>query len=119
MNTLTPTECQKLLRQSKEQANASLTYTAPAGNGWEWYLRGDVVHRGKSFVGEPNQAIVPARTTANLRLGFESDQWEVVIWSENVTDDDTPIAAFRDIWLSNTADGVNVTFPPWWRSCWP
>ena len=109
---------QTVLRQSDTQANASLTYTAPAGDSWEWYLRGDVFHRGKSFVGAPNQAIVPARNTANLRLGFESEGWELVIWSENIFDDDAPSAAFRDVFFSNTADGVTSppnfsTFFPW------
>ena len=94
-----------LLRQSAVQANGTLTYRCAFRGDTDWYVRGDVLYTGKQWLGAPNQAEVPAHTYVNLRLGIDSDRFTVELWSENLFDDDKPVAGFRDIFFSNALPG--------------
>jgi iron complex outermembrane receptor protein len=106
-----------LQRQSKTQANATLNYRRPFRDDSEWYVRGDVLYTGKQFLGAPNQGVIPSHTYVNLRVGLEGDRYSVELWSENLFDDDTPVAGFRDVFFSNTLPGggaggfFNTFFP--------
>lgn len=102
----------QLLRQSKIQANASLAYRSTLSNGWDLFWRVDANYRSKWYVGADNLSEVPARTISNLRFGIESDTYRLEFWGDNVLDEDAPTAAFRDVWFSNTPDGVNYNFFP-------
>ena len=64
------------------------------------------MYQGEQFVGLDNQAVVPSKTTANLRIGFDNDHFSVEAWAENLFDDDTPVSSFRDVFFNNTPDGV-------------
>lgn len=106
----------KLLRQSKWQANASATYTDQLTDDFDWYARGDLIYIGKQFVGATNLTVAPARELVNLRLGIESDRYTVELWSENLFNNKEAVAAFRDVFFQNTVDGVTSsfnTFFPW------
>ncbi len=106
-----------MLRQSKFQANATLNYRRALANGAEWFMRGDVLHTGKQYLGAPNQAVVPSHTYVNVRLGYETERYSVELWSDNLFDDDTPVAGFRDVYFSNALPGggaggfFNTFFP--------
>jgi hypothetical protein len=81
----------------------------------EFFLRGDVAHRGKQFADASNQTIVPASTNVNASLGVRSDSFSLELWGRNLTDEDAPTGAFRDVYFSNTLpSGVNTggTFFP-------
>ena len=111
-------EGNKLLRQSDFQANATLNYRREWRGDADWFVRGDVMHTGEQFLGSPNQAIIPAHTYVNLRLGLDSDRYTVELWAENLFDDDNPVAGFRDVFFSNTGPsggtgGFFDTFFPW------
>ena len=85
-------------------------------NDLDWYLRGDLIYIGKQFIGAPNQAIAPSRELVNLRLGIETEMYTVELWSENLFNNKEAVAAFRDVFFTNTVDGVNSsfnTFFPW------
>jgi iron complex outermembrane receptor protein len=92
----------QILRTSKVQATAGLQYSAELGSGREFFVRGDVSHRGKQFADASNQTIVPASTNVNASLGVRSDAWSVELWGRNLTDEDAPTGAFRDVYFGNT-----------------
>ncbi len=93
-----------LLRQPKWQGSFTLDYRRPITGDWELYARGDASYQGKIFVGNDNQSTLPARTTLNLKLGIESGRYSIELWGRNVFGEDSPIAAYRDVWFSNTSD---------------
>ncbi|MCY3940860.1 MAG: TonB-dependent receptor [Gammaproteobacteria bacterium] len=108
----------ELLRQSAVQSNLTLNYRRAFRNDMEWYVRTDVLYTGKQWVGAVNQAEVPAHTYVNLKIGIDAERYSVELWSDNLLDDDKPIAAFRDVWFSNAlpgggAGGFFDTFFPW------
>ena len=101
---------QTMLRQPEWQSNLNVTYAAPINATWGWYVRGDVMYQSKWFVGLPNQAIVPARTRANLRLGFDTDKYTIEFWGRNITDDDTVNSGYRDVYFNNTSQDASNFF---------
>ena len=108
----------ELLRQSAVQGNLTLNYRRAFRGDMEWYVRGDVLYTGKQWVGAVNQAEVPAHTYVNLKIGIDAGSYSVELWSDNLLDDDKPVAAFRDVWFSNAlpdggAGGLFDTFFPW------
>jgi len=92
---------QQLLRSPEWQLNGSLAYRKPIANSMDFYARTDVSWRDEYFVGLPNQAIIPDFTNVNLRAGFETEAWQIELWSENLLDSDDPTSAFRDVFFSN------------------
>lgn len=105
----------QILRTSKVQANAGFQFSRDLVSGREFFLRGDIAHRGKQFADASNQTIVPASTNVNASLGVRTDALSVELWGRNLTDEDAPTGAFRDVYFSNTLpSGVNTggTFFP-------
>ncbi len=107
-----------LLRQSENQGNLTLNYRRAFRGDMEWYVRTDVLYTGKQWIGAVNQAKIPAHTYVNLRIGFEAERYTVELWSDNLLDDDKPVAGFRDVWFANAlpgggAEGGFDAFFPW------
>jgi len=99
---------QDLPRTPEWQSNINLTYHNNLNAYWDWYTRGDFNYQSSWWVGLPNQAKVPGRFRANLRIGVESDNYTIELWANNVFDNDSVDAAFRDVYLANaTAEGTN------------
>jgi hypothetical protein len=96
----------KVLRQSEWQGNFTADYRRPVYQDWDWYTRGDVLHQSSQWVGSANQAKIPGRTVVNLRLGLDSERYQVEFWVENLFDDDKPTATFRDVFFANTHNDV-------------
>jgi len=63
------------------------------------------MYTGKQWVGATNQAEIPAHTYVNLKIGIDGERYSVELWSDNLLDDDKPIAGFRDVWFSNALPG--------------
>ena len=95
----------ELLRQSPVQANGTLSYRRQLRGDMEWYARGDVLYTGRQWVGAPNQGKIPAHTYVNLRFGIDSERYTVELWSDNLLDDDAPLAAFREVFFANALPG--------------
>ncbi len=95
----------ELLRQSPVQANGTLNYRRPLRGDMDWYVRGDVLYTGMQWLGAPNQGEIPAHTYVNLRVGIDSERFTVELWSDNLLDDDTPLAAFREVYFANALPG--------------
>ncbi len=92
----------ELHRQSEWQGNVSLSYSRPVRGDWEFFSRTDWLYTGAQWVGAANQAKLPGYYEFNQRLGFESESIKLELWIENLFDDDTPRAAFRDVTFNNT-----------------
>ena len=67
------------------------TYRAPfGGNGWEWSGRFNIRYASKQFVDELNLLSLPATTQLNASVSFSDDNWELSLFGNNLTDEDTP-----------------------------
>jgi len=78
---------------SKNQFNATVQYALPVNADWEWRFRIDSSMRSEQCVIQSCDALVGDATFTNIRTGFESDNWSVDLWVDNVFDEDTPLAA--------------------------
>lgn len=93
-----------VLRQPKWQSSFSLAYDAALNDDWDLFAGGDASYQGKVYVGNDNQSYLPAHTYVNLRLGVESARYTIELWGRNVFNNDEPIAAYRDVFFTNTDD---------------
>jgi len=100
------------MRQPEWTASASLTYTRQLAGEWDWFVRGDANYTGKIYLGNDNQSWLGARTNVNLRLGVESSRYSVEFWVRNLLEEDSAIAAFRDIYWTNDSDLQAQDNPP-------
>ena len=94
----------KVLRQPEWQANANLRYSNALNDSWSFDARLDVIYQDEYFGGLDNQWTIPDHTYVNLRFALESDRWLLSLWAKNLFNDDSPIAAFRDVYFGNTDD---------------
>ncbi|MEZ5458179.1 MAG: TonB-dependent receptor [Steroidobacteraceae bacterium] len=105
----------QILRTSKFQATAGARWSQPLRGDTDWFIRGDVSYRDKQFADASNQTIVPSSTNLNASIGVTNDRWSLELWGRNLTDEDAPTGAFRDVYFSNTLpNGTNAggTFFP-------
>ncbi len=94
-----------LLRQPKTMANATLRYERDiGGSGWTFSARGDAVYQSKYYGGLDNQWTIPSRTVFNGNLGLTSDEWSISVWAKNILNDNTPTAAYRNVYFGNNED---------------
>lgn len=100
-----------VLRQPEWQASYSLSYDAPINDDWDFFAGGDASYQGKVYVGNDNQSYLPAHTYVNLRLGVESARYTIELWGRNVFNNDEPIAAYRDVFFTNTDDYYQQAAP--------
>jgi iron complex outermembrane recepter protein len=102
----------QVLRQSPWQVSASLGYKAPATDTTDWYLRGDLSYRDKQFADATNEAITPEQTKLNMQIGLQGEKWTVELWGRNLTNEDGPSAAYRDVYFNNALpDGTYYRTP--------
>ncbi len=94
----------KVLRQPDWQANANVRYYRPLTSSWDFDARADIIYQDSYFGGLDNQWTIPSHTYVNLRLAVESERWSISLWGKNLFNDDSPIAAFRDVYFGNTDD---------------
>lgn len=94
----------KVLRQPEWQANANLRYSNTLTDAWNLDARLDVIYQDEYFGGLDNQWTIPDHTYVNLRFALESGRWLLSLWAKNLFNDDSPVAAFRDVYFGNTDD---------------
>ncbi len=80
----------QLTRTSKVTASLGLEYSRPVLADARLVARLDAAYRAKQYGDFINATWVPGRTRSNLRVGLERPHYDVVLWVENLTDDDTP-----------------------------
>lgn len=91
-----------ILRQSEWQWNLGVGYSAAARGDTRWFVRSDAAYRSEQFADASNQAIIPESTTLNASVGLRSDRWSLELWGRNLTDEDAPTGAFREVLFTNT-----------------
>lgn len=92
----------QLLRQPEWLLSTSLDYEHQLLDDWDWYVGADANYQSGVYVGNDNQAWLPEHTYVNTRLGVRSGQYTVEFWTRNLFNDNSAVAAFRDIYWANT-----------------
>lgn len=82
----------QLPRYSKHQAAGYLQFATPISGDMEFFARTDASYRSKQFAETTNSRWVGERTLVNAKIGVRSNNWEVSLWGENLTDEDEAIA---------------------------
>ena len=78
---------------SEVQATLSATYVGSLGGNWRWRGHLGVRHSGDRFLDVINYAYLPAITTATGQIGFNNDNWDIILYGTNLTDEDQPLHA--------------------------
>ena len=87
-----------LPQQPDTTLTLSGTYTSPlGGSDWEWSGRLSLRYSDKEFHDTLNLVNLPATTIVNGSLTFRNDNWNLTLFGNNLTDEDTP----RDINFNN------------------
>jgi len=69
---------------------ASANYTRPLANTeLEWFIEGDTQYQGERFESPDNVTKFDDYWLLNLRAGLSGENWEAVLFVDNVLDDDT------------------------------
>jgi len=76
-----------LERQSKLSGSLLLTYTRDLNADLGLHANFDLNYQGKQYLEALNLGSTGERTLANLRVGVESDHWDVALWSKNLFDE--------------------------------
>ncbi len=80
----------QLERQAKNAFSGSFSYVQPfEGSANEWFVEGDVIWNDKRYLDQDNATYFEAYWLTNLRAGVQSDEWDIVLFVDNVLDDDT------------------------------
>ena len=75
----------------EEQAALSASYRAPlGGTGWQWLGRLGLRYQGSEFMEMLNLMELPAVTTMNGTLSLSNDNWRIVLFGNNLTNEDQP-----------------------------
>ena len=74
---------------AETQATLSAIYVAPLGGNWLWSSRLSVHHKGENFLDVINYATIPDATTATGQIGFNNDNWNIMLYGNNLTDEDS------------------------------
>jgi iron complex outermembrane receptor protein len=67
----------------RDKFNIGIQYRLPSG----WFARLDFINTGKSYCDSKNLIKQDAYQEVNLRLGYESEHFDVVLWGENIFDE--------------------------------
>ena len=90
-----------VLRQPEQTASLSTTYRAALGGGdWAWMGRFGIRYQGSTFRDESNIMQLPATEDLNASLTFFNENWELILFGNNLTDENTP----QDIWVDEDAN---------------
>lgn len=87
----------EIARSPKTSATFAVDFNTPtdAWGGGDWFARWDAWYQSESYTWVINLAETEAALLHNLRGGWRNDRYSVTAWIENVTDDDSVLAATR------------------------
>lgn len=81
-----------LIQQPDTTASLSGTYAATLGaGGWDWSARLGVTYSSREYIDVLNLAYMPSRTIINGSVSFRNESWNLTLFGNNLTDDDTPL----------------------------
>ena len=100
-------------------ANLNVTWNDTMSNGMNWYIRGEYAYRdNRYFFPDLDPQVVDGDYNLfNASIGFTgtSDNWDIIIWGKNLTDEDYLNLASRNRDASNASfeaapvEGYRVT----------
>lgn len=100
---------------AKNALSLGFNYTRPASafgkDGWNWFIEGDARYQDKRWVEAQNLRQWDDYWLANLRVGLNSEAWEVLFYVDNVFDDRTIRGGVRDTGTVEQAR-LNLNAPP-------
>jgi outer membrane receptor protein involved in Fe transport len=94
----------KVLRQPEWLLSGSLDYKHVLVSDWDWYAGVNANYQSGVYVGNDNQGYLPAHTYVDPRLGVKNGVYTFELWARNVFNDNGAVAAFRDIYWTNSTD---------------
>jgi len=97
-------------RYPKWTGSISSTYTGSLTDEWDWFVRGDAIYFGKTWVSVANLAQCNDYWLFNSRAGVEKDNLRVELWVKNLFDDDNWSACARWTDFSRPIDFGFFTF---------
>jgi len=68
--------------------NFSANYSWPLTGDWNWVSRLDWDYLDEQTIVQTNDALTASSSRLNLRTGFESGNWAITAWVQNLLDDD-------------------------------
>ena len=95
----------------KHSVVAMLGYYPPLGSaGFSGLLEADVQYDDQRFIDEFNDRKIDSYSLINLRAGLQADNWDLLLYVNNVFDDDTIRSWSEAIGLVATSE-KNLTDP--------
>ncbi|NBU24400.1 MAG: TonB-dependent receptor [Gammaproteobacteria bacterium] len=80
----------ELERAPRHSAVGIARWSMPVGGGASrFFIEGDVQYQSKRYIDFYNRVQLDSYTHGNLRVGVTNDRWEVIVYADNITDDDT------------------------------
>lgn len=73
----------------------SLNYTQPFSDAWDWFVGGELIYAGKQYTDQANLSWIRSNVKANLRAGFENEQFRVEAFVTNLTNNKTYPSGYR------------------------
>lgn len=100
-----------LIRQPDTTIALSGTYMASLGVAdWDWSARVGARYSSKEYIDVMNLAYLDSRTILDASLSFYNDNWNITLFGNNLTDDDTPrnLQYLRDWNFNDNILGFNI-----------
>ncbi len=75
---------------AKHSFVGSVQYTRPlASTDLDWFIQANAVYSSERFANPSNLVILPSYWTADLRAGLTSENWDLIVYVDNLFNDDT------------------------------
>lgn len=82
----------------------SPSYRGQFTNDWSWNTRLDIRHQGTEYLDAANVAGTSGYTSVNFAAGVSNESWQVTLYINNLTNEDTPLRYNRATDYSITQD---------------
>ncbi len=84
----------QLERAPKHSLVGLARWSTPVGDlfgssGARFFIEGDMQYQSKRYIDFFNRVQLDSYTLGNLRIGVSSDRWDLLVYANNITDDDT------------------------------
>jgi iron complex outermembrane receptor protein len=86
----------RMANAPKENVVFGLDVNTQFANGLEAFAMLDYNYRSQTYLDFENWTSIDATTNLNAQVGIAGDNWRLTLWGENMTDEDTVVAAIRN-----------------------
>ena len=87
----------------------------------DWFVQGNVIYTGDRYIESNNIVKLDSYVTADLRVGLSAESWDLILFVDNVFDDDTvktaidlgsQVATFKEVqWPPGPTNGTIASLP--------